>query len=324
MGALQRVVIKLYSQKGPIYIARYDKEGQKAQCLWEHLTKVSRLASDFASKVALTNTGALIGIMHDLGKATREFQEYLKYKVGIIDKVSFDLKGSTLDHSTAGAQFLSEKFLKNDGKSTLTSDILAMVSASHHGFIDALAPDGNYVFGRRLEKSEQEARKLQAFEALPSSVKDRVNQFLLSGIDEEIINFLTPAIEPDFKTTERNFVVSLLVRYLLSCLIDADRIDAADFDSKDNTAGRKQGKYIEWSLLADRLESYLKNIKIQHEIDYMRRDISDNCLNMASRNPGLFRLSVPTGERVIIVTGCINVLVSRVSGTLTKYNSCIA
>ena len=33
---------------------------------------------------------------------------------------------------------------------------------------------------------------------------------------------------------------------------------------------------------------------------------------------------MPTGERVIIVTGCINVLVSRVSGTLTKYNSCIA
>ena len=33
---------------------------------------------------------------------------------------------------------------------------------------------------------------------------------------------------------------------------------------------------------------------------------------------------LPTGERVIIVTGCINVLVSRVSGTLTKYNSCIA
>ena len=35
-------------------------------------------------------------------------------------------------------------------------------------------------------------------------------------------------------------------------------------------------------------------------------------------------LVAATGERVIIVTGCINVLVSRVSGTLTKYNSCIA
>ena len=30
------------------------------------------------------------------------------------------------------------------------------------------------------------------------------------------------------------------------------------------------------------------------------------------------------GERVIIVTGCINVFKSRVSGTLAKYNSCIA
>jgi len=31
-----------------------------------------------------------------------------------------------------------------------------------------------------------------------------------------------------------------------------------------------------------------------------------------------------TGERVIIVTGCINILISRVSGTLNKYISCIA
>ena len=31
-----------------------------------------------------------------------------------------------------------------------------------------------------------------------------------------------------------------------------------------------------------------------------------------------------TGERVIIVTGCINTLVSRVSGTFIKNNSCIA
>ncbi|MBU5425121.1 hypothetical protein KQI41_01745 [Tissierella pigra] len=40
-----------------------------------------------------------------------------------------------------------------------------------------------------------------------------------------------------------------------------------------------------------------------------------------------FKASVvvmPTGERVIIVTGCINALVSRVSETFIKNNSCIA
>ncbi|WP_346868160.1 MULTISPECIES: hypothetical protein [unclassified Clostridium] len=34
--------------------------------------------------------------------------------------------------------------------------------------------------------------------------------------------------------------------------------------------------------------------------------------------------NMATGERVIIVTGCINILISRVSGTLTKYYSYIA
>ena len=34
-------------------------------------------------------------------------------------------------------------------------------------------------------------------------------------------------------------------------------------------------------------------------------------------------VTLPTGERVIIVTGCINVLESRVSGTSINNNSCI-
>lgn len=35
-------------------------------------------------------------------------------------------------------------------------------------------------------------------------------------------------------------------------------------------------------------------------------------------------IKMETGERVIIVTGCINALVSRVSGTFIKNKSCIA
>lgn len=35
-------------------------------------------------------------------------------------------------------------------------------------------------------------------------------------------------------------------------------------------------------------------------------------------------IEMETGERVIIVMGAINVFKSRVSGTLAKYNSCIA
>ncbi len=282
-------------KKEPSFLARYDKKKQKAQCLWEHLNNVSRMAGKYASKVALPKTGALIGIIHDLGKATEEFQEYLKFKAGIIDKMSFDLKGSTLDHSTAGAQVLSEKFLKDDGRPTLTSDILAIVSASHHGFMDALAPDGSNIFDRRLGKGESEARKDKALRALPTDILEKINHLGSSGIEKELENFLNRALRADFRKTEGYFTIGLMVRYLLSCLIDADRIDAADFDNKDNAGTRSHGKYVEWSLLTEKLEKYLKKFKIKHEIDHLRRRVSDNSYELASQKQGLFRLSVPTG-----------------------------
>lgn len=55
-------------------------------------------------------------------------------------------------------------------------------------------------------------------------------------------------------------------------------------------------------------------------------DHQANLLREELKKEKTFLLNVMSspGERVIIVTGCINVLVSRVSGTLTKYNSCIA
>ena len=48
-------------------------------------------------------------------------------------------------------------------------------------------------------------------------------------------------------------------------------------------------------------------------------ELIDNILN-----PGIIILEAPMGERVIIVMGAVCVIKSRVSGTLTKYISCIA
>ena len=47
-------------------------------------------------------------------------------------------------------------------------------------------------------------------------------------------------------------------------------------------------------------------------------------INDEQNNSGLLLIDMPTGERVIIVIGAINALISRISGTLNKYISCIA
>ncbi|NLP45996.1 MAG: DEAD/DEAH box helicase, partial [Epulopiscium sp.] len=51
--------------------------------------------------------------------------------------------------------------------------------------------------------------------------------------------------------------------------------------------------------------------------------IQEKAIPLIIENKDLLGQSA-TGERVIIVIGCINTLISRVSGTFIKNNSCIA
>ena len=72
---------------------------------------------------------------------------------------------------------------------------------------------------------------------------------------------------------------------------------------------------------------------VSNKLSISKEDILENVRNIQLRN-GLkqseklddldFSIEMETGERVIIVTGCINILISRVSGTFIKNNSCIA
>ena len=66
-----------------------------------------------------------------------------------------------------------------------------------------------------------------------------------------------------------------------------------------------------------------KTLRMPHQQDAV--DNLNKHFNIDNPEKGQSGLLVmPTGERIIIVTGCINALVSRVSGTLIKNNSCIA
>jgi len=102
------------------YIAyRREKDGE-IQYLSEHLKEVSRKTCEFASKVGLEEQGEVIGLLHDIGKASYEFEQYIKSAVGLINSDEDDyvdaagLKGK-VDHSTAGAQLIYRE-LAQSGK----------------------------------------------------------------------------------------------------------------------------------------------------------------------------------------------------------------
>lgn len=93
------------------FIAHRRTSGE-CQTLADHLLEVSELAGRFSAKIELGLPGQLIGLLHDLGKYSLDFQQYLWSAVGILEQdvdenyVDFRAKKGKIDHSMAGAQTL--------------------------------------------------------------------------------------------------------------------------------------------------------------------------------------------------------------------------
>ena len=85
-------------------IAHVRNDG-KVQSLEDHLGSVSDYAEKNCNKIGLKGVGTLLGLLHDLGKATAAFQDYIRGHS--------DCNRGEIDHSTAGAQHLCVLFGEN-------------------------------------------------------------------------------------------------------------------------------------------------------------------------------------------------------------------
>lgn len=134
----------------------------KNQTLEQHLMGVARKTKNFASKLNLDEQGELIGLLHDLGKYSAEFQMYIQSAIGMInededDYVDSQGKKGKIDHSTAGAQLVWRELSEQGKFGLIVGQILSLCIASHHsGLIDCLSSDtnslGEDIFGRRMSK----------------------------------------------------------------------------------------------------------------------------------------------------------------------------
>ncbi len=299
------------------FIAHPDLEHGDHQSVDAHLTAVSVLAGRLAAKIGFTEQGQLIGLMHDFGKYSVAFQEYMRLIIaehtgynpdndeGSTDtSTSKSLKGK-IDHSSAGAQWVfnallphlnrlqqQEKSLAPYGLAIAQS--LSMCIASHHsGLIDSLSENEN-VFANRLKKPDElthlkeccknsdphlleKARSLASFEVLLESSQSLKNMF--DGFELSII--------------EHDYYLGMFLKMLFSCLIDADRIDSADFEQPSNKPERF--KQPDWAIACEKIESFITQFQPVSPIDHIRAEISDNCFRRAQDGTSIYSLTVPTG-----------------------------
>lgn len=292
-------------------IAHHRESDGEVQSLEQHLLGVAGMSCLYAKKLNLESQGELIGLLHDLGKYSQAFQAYIKSAVGLLNQDEDEefvdaagLKGK-IDHSTAGAQLIWQELSKQGQLGQIVGQILSLCIASHHsGLIDCLSSDtnsfGEDVFGRRMNKVNERTHLQEALTKADDSILLRAKALtskpdMLPAMQAALTKIVRFAPIKDDKSTVAQQQFGLLVRFLFSCLIDADRVDSADFENPKAAKLRAHGRYIEWNTLCDRLEKHLVELKPRKSIDYLRCDISSHCQNAASRNKGIYTLTVPTG-----------------------------
>ena len=112
--------------------------------LADHLALVAKYCEEFAAAFGAGQFGRTLGLWHDLGKYSKEFQAYLRRENGY--EAHLEEYVGRVDHSTVGAQLAERLFgIHPYGK------ILAYCIAGHHaGLADAVSESGESGLDRRF------------------------------------------------------------------------------------------------------------------------------------------------------------------------------
>lgn len=274
-----------------MYISRIAEDGRK-QFTVDHLKESSEYAALLGNKFGLSEISRLATILHDLGKFSQEFVNYLEesfiqQKAG--EKTA--ARGSVI-HSTQGAKYIYEYCAQSDDLfKILVSEICALCIASHHGgLMDMISPNGETPLLERLKKESISKNYNQIIEIaeqelnIGQDIKD-----IFQKAENEIKAFLEKCKQKDLDCL---FMLNLLTRTVYSCLVDADRYNAYCFENK---AKSKKQEQFSWEKYAKRLEERISTFSKDTEINRIRSIVSDFCYCAASRPKGIYRLSVPTG-----------------------------
>jgi CRISPR-associated endonuclease/helicase Cas3 len=253
-----------------------ENEWAKPHSLLEHLEETSRLAQKFAESFASGEFAKILGLIHDFGKATTLWQDYIRCKSGY-DEFNPDahLEGITkgkVEHSILGAKFAEVKFGKALGR------FFAYCIAGHHGGIPDYFSEDNQS-GRALELRMQKAKT--------------------DGIGKEVLELLNykPVLVPPFKFCEdKPLLASLWIRMLFSCLVDADFLDTEKYMEPEKHQERANFSSI--NELEKRFDSFMADFDKKVEkskVNKIRAKILSDCLTASQLDRGIFSLTVPTG-----------------------------
>jgi CRISPR-associated endonuclease/helicase Cas3 len=248
----------------------HSKEGVfelEWKTLEDHLFEVATLSKKFASSFGAGECGWTAGILHDVGKYTEEFHNYL-----VRSTRGEGVRRGVVIHALQGAKYIEYSINNN-----LLSDIIGNVIANHHGGLFDNITGGERTLTIRTNKDEEKIH----FSEVINKFSPKINEVELR---EEIVNLCRISQE---RKINPYFMLHLLTKALFSCVVDADRCNSAGMTIRDTIP--------DWETLINQLEIYLEEFSATSDIDKIRKNISEQCKQGSVRQQGIYTLSLPTG-----------------------------
>jgi CRISPR-associated helicase Cas3/CRISPR-associated endonuclease Cas3-HD len=274
------------------YIAHIRQSDGKFQSVEEHSCNVKRIAEWIGDKIGVKHIAGLAGLLHDVGKFSVKFTEYILLASQNPDNPP---KRGSVDHSTAGGQLL-DRFIKSGPRNKdlyMLAEIVCNAIISHHAYLhDFLSPEADSPYLTRIQDKHIEDLDYitDCFHQLVMN-KEQFGQYVhMAG--QELANFLSKPSSEDGRTR-----LMFLNKYVFSALIDADRTDTRLFEEEKIWSPEEERKELfsdYYQKLMDRI-SKLGSHSDDSRVNHYRRVMSDYCDNFAERPSDIYKLSIPTG-----------------------------
>ena len=239
------------------YIAHLNEE--RTQTLKDHLCGTAELAGHFAGRFGKSDWGYACGMLHDIGKYSLAFQDKIKNN-----------SNRQVDHSTAGAKACFEK----GGMYRFMSYCIA----GHHSGLPDYGSSSDP--GNAPTLQGRKKKHIEDCDAYKSEI--HIPEIKTLPFD--------PKDSPDL-----DFSLSVFIRMLYSCLVDADFLDTEYF-MKEGRTQRETGE--EPSVLLEKLKKHVAGWLLNEDTETVngrRTEILRHCFECGHKERGIFQLTVPTG-----------------------------
>lgn len=281
------------------YIAHRDQNDQ-IQLLRDHIRGVEDIAAREGERIGISQIMRLIGLFHDMGKYSDDFQEYIRQSPD--EEVH-----SKVNHTSAGAEILMSRYQKSMVHDQYKAflEMLCYVVTAHHGLYDMVNIEDEDVFKRRLNDVETEEVR-EVFERWSHDL--HINIVTMDEIMQAACREYKTAFLQRFgdisDVQEYRFYQSCFVRLLLSMQIDADWTDtgnAMEPEVAEKIPERSSVIKEAWDNYCNYMEKLRHNsagkpmTEKQVQINRLRTQIQEECLSFTKHPSGIYCLAIPTG-----------------------------